>query len=130
MVKLKSELVNLVKITGEAGFKVLEEELHSWATEKFGKIDTTVKIDYSLVRALCQVVEAGLVKNSKVSDEKFDKKKLVIDEYCRLKEGLNEVDKQLIDKYIEDLHSAKAIKPLSAWRRLKKYVSKKLNDVI
>ncbi|RZK01789.1 MAG: hypothetical protein EOO46_19225 [Flavobacterium sp.] len=129
--KLKKDLIDLVKTTGVNNLRQFQHDFHQLVVEKLGdQVSPEVKVDFSLVRTLCTWVESGLQKNSATSDEKINKKQIVLDEYIKLKGAITEPDKKLISDYIEDLHSAKSIKPVSTFRIIKKYALKKLKALL
>ena len=74
------------------------------------------KIDLSLLRFLCNVVENSYNKKD-VVDSKVNKKQIVIDVYIILKPQCNnQDDKNILDKLIEDLHTSKQILKVSRLR--------------
>ena len=90
----------------------------------------TEKIDPSLLRFLCNIVENSYNKKE-VIDKKIDKKKVVLDVYLILKPQCNNVDdKNVLNNLIEDLHTSGQIGKVSSiryyWKVIKKhFLSKK-----
>ena len=74
------------------------------------------KIDPSLLRFLCNIVENSYNKKD-VVDKKNDKKKVVLDVYLILKPQFNNVDdKNILNNLIEDLHTSEQIGKVSRLR--------------
>ena len=122
--KFKKELAELVKVKGRANLIQIQKELHEFAIAILGElVDSSEKVDYSLIRTLCNWVENAIQVNCEPSDKKVSKKDLVLEEYVRLKGGLGDADKKLVEKYIEDLHNNKDIRKVGSWRWVRKSVS-------
>lgn len=128
--KFKKELAELVKVKGSANLIEIQNEFHAFAVKTFGElINPQERVDYSLIRVLCNWVENGIEYNSPASDSKVSKRDIVLEEYAKLKGGIDENEKKLIEKYIEDLHNHNDIKKVSFWRWARKtllsYLKKK-----
>jgi len=112
MVNFKKFQASLVKLNGSVSIDVLTSEIVKFLEENL-KIVNQDKVDPSLLRYLCNIVENSYNK-SKAVDNKVDKKKLVIDIYLRLKPQANtSADLLVLDKLIEDLHTNGDIKLIS-----------------
>jgi hypothetical protein len=115
MVKFSKFQASLVKLSGTASVDVLINEIINYVNENVKKISPD-KIDLSLLRFLCNVVENSYNKKD-VVDGKVNKKKVVIDVYIVLKPQCNnQEDKNILDKLIEDLHTSKQILKVSRIR--------------
>jgi uncharacterized protein (DUF2267 family) len=115
MVKFSKFQASLVKLSGTASVDVLINEIVNYVNENVKKISPD-KIDLSLLRFLCNIVENSYNKKD-VVDSKVDKKKVVIDVYIVLKPHCNnQEDKNILDKLIEDLHTSKQILKVSRIR--------------
>jgi hypothetical protein len=115
MVKFSKFQASLVKLSGTASVDVLINEIVNYVNENVKKMSPD-KIDLSLLRFLCNVVENSYNKKD-VVDGKVDKKKVVIDVYIVLKPQCNnQEDKNILDKLIEDLHTSKQILKVSRIR--------------
>lgn len=132
MVKFKAELAELVKEVGSISLDMFKNDFIEFVKENFKNIDQSndTKIDRSLLRNLCNIVESTYNKKN-VVDEKLDKKKLVIDVYFLLKPlSNNDTDKKILEGLIEDLHNTGQIKKISLKRRTKKGLSGFLKKVV
>lgn len=127
MVKFRKFQASLVKLSGSSSIDVLVGEIVSYVNEKI-KLINQDKIDPSLLRFLCNLVENSYNKKN-VIDGKIDKKKIVIDVYLILKPQANNNDERLmLDKLIEDFHSSGQILKIadsSYWFQLFKKQFKK-----
>ena len=84
------------------------------------------KIDPSLLRFICNVIENSYTKKD-VIDNKIDKKKVVIDVYIILKPSANNTDDRImLDKLIEDFHTSGQILKVSRLRYYYKTVKKSI----
>jgi hypothetical protein len=118
MPRFKSKWAELAVDVGSISIDIFTELYHEFVLEQVKKVNQTDLVDISLLRALCNWLENSIDKKE-VIDEKVDKKKLVLDEYIRLKPGANTEDtKQLLNKLIEDLHNSSAIKKISQRQKL------------
>ena len=117
MVKFDKFQSSLVKLSGSSSVDALINEIVSYIRETIKNVSSD-KIDPSLLRFICNVVENSYSKKS-IVDNKIDKKKVVIDVYIILKPSANSADDRLmLDKLIEDLHTSGQILKVS---RLKYY---------
>jgi hypothetical protein len=117
MVKFKAKWADLIQEVGSITLDIFEELFHEYASSKVKKVNSDI-IDISLLRALCNWLE-NAVDKKEVVDEKIDKKKIVINEYLRLKPQANQEQyKQILDQLIEDLHNTKQIVKLSQRNKL------------
>ena len=117
MVKFDKFQSSLVKLSGSSSVDALISEIVSYIRETMKNISPD-KIDPSLLRFICNVVENSYSKKS-ISDNKIDKKKVVLDVYCTFKPYANNPDDRImLDKLIEDLHTSGQILKVS---RLKYY---------
>ena len=129
MVKFNKFQSSLVKLSGTSSIDVLVTEIVAYIRTTIKNISLD-KIDPSLLRFICNIVENSYSKKNSV-DNKIDKKKIVIDVYCTLKPSANNSDdKVMVDKLIEDLHSSGQILKVSSvryyWKVLTKhFLSKK-----
>ena len=115
MVKFSKFQASLVKLNGSSSVEVLIGEIVNFVNENIKKVSPD-KIDPSLLRFLCNVIENSYDKKDYI-DNKIDKKKVVLDVYMILKPHGNNVDDRLIlDKMIEDFHSSKQILKVSRLR--------------
>ena len=115
MVKVSKFQASLVKQSGSSSIDSLIGEIVDFVKENIKKLSTD-KIDPSLLRFICNVIENSYTKKN-VTDYKIDKKKVVIDVYIILKPSANnEDDRQMLDKLIEDLHSSGQILKVSRLR--------------
>jgi len=115
MVKFSKFQASLVKLNGSSSVEVLIGEIVNFVNENIKKVSPD-KIDWSLLRFLCNVVENSYNKKD-IIDNKIDKKKVVLDVYMILKPHANNVDDRLIlDKMVEDFHSSKQILKVSRLR--------------
>ncbi len=117
MTKFKAKWANLVQEVGAITLDIFEELFHEYAVSKVKRVNQDI-IDISLLRALCNWLE-NAVDKKEVVDEKIDKKKIVINEYLRLKPSANQEQyKQILENLIEDLHNTKQIVKLSTRNKL------------
>ena len=117
MVKFSKFQASLVKLSGSSSIDVLIGEIVEFVKENIKKLSSD-KIDPSLLRFICNVIENSYTKKD-VIDNKIDKKKVVIDVYIILKPAANTTDDRIIlDKMIEGLHTSGGILKVS---RLKYY---------
>ena len=115
MVKFSKFQASLVKLNGSSSVEVLIGEIVNFVNENIKKVSPD-KIDPSLLRFLCNVIENSYNKKD-IIDNKIDKKKVVLDVYMILKPHANNVDDRLIlDKMVEDFHSSKQILKVSRLR--------------
>ena len=115
MVKFSKFQASLVKLNGSSSVEVLIGEIVSFVNENIKKVSPD-KIDPSLLRFLCNLVENSYTKKD-VIDNKIDKKKIVVDVYMILKPHANNYDDRLIlDKMVEDFHSSKQFLKVSRLR--------------
>ena len=115
MVKFSKFQASLVKLNGSSSVEVLIGEIVKFVNENIKKVSPD-KIDPSLLRFLCNVIENSYNKKD-IIDNKIDKKKVVLDVYMILKPHANNVDDRLIlDKMVEDFHSSKQILKVSRLR--------------
>jgi hypothetical protein len=115
MPKFRSRWANLIQDAGSISIDIFVELYHEFVVERVKKVDQSNNnlVDVSLLRALCNWLENALDKKE-VVDEKVNKKKIVLDEYIRLKPQCNnEQTKELLDKLIEDLHNSNQIQKVS-----------------
>ena len=129
MVKFNKFQSSLVKLSGTSSIDVLVTEIVTYIRTTIKNISLD-KIDPSLLRFICNIVENSYSKKNSV-DNKIDKKKIVIDVYCTLNPSANNSDdKVMVDKVIEDLHSSGQILKVFSiryyWKVIKKhFLSKK-----
>ena len=127
MVKFRKFQASLVKLSGSSSIDVLVGEIVSYVQEKI-KFINPKRIDPSLLRFLCNLVENSYSKKNAI-DSKVDKKKIVIDVYIILKpQANNNDDKIMLNKLIEDFHSSGQILKIadsSYWFQLFKKQFKK-----
>ena len=117
MVKFDKFQSSLVKLSGSSSVDALINEIVNYINQSIKKISAD-KIDPSLLRFICNIVENSYSKKC-VVDNKIDKKKIVIDVYIILKPSANSPDDRImLDKLIEDFHSSGQILKVS---RLKYY---------
>jgi len=131
MVKFKAEIAELVKEVGSISLDVFKNDFIEFVKEHFKNIDQSNenKIDRSLLRNLCNIVESTYNKKN-IVDEKLDKKKLVVDVYTMLKPlSNNDNDRKILENLIEDLHNVGEIKKVSFKRKTKKRLSGLLKKV-
>ena len=83
MVKFSKFQASLVKLNGSSSVEVLIGEIINFVNQNVKNISPD-KIDPSLLRFLCNVVENSYTKKD-VIDNKIDKKKVVVDVYIILK---------------------------------------------
>jgi hypothetical protein len=117
MVKFDKFQSSLVKLSGSSSVDALINEIVEYIKQSIKNISPD-KIDPSLLRFICNIVENSYSKKS-VADNKIDKKKIVIDVYIILKPSANSPDDRImLDRLIEDFHSSGQILKVS---RLKYY---------
>jgi hypothetical protein len=117
MPKFKSKWADLVVEVGAVSIDIFTELYHEFVVSHVKKVSPDV-IDISLLRALCNWLENAIDKKD-VVDEKLDKKKIVVDEYIRLKPQANTQQfKDIIEKLIDDLHNTQSIKKISKRRKM------------
>ena len=117
MVKFDKFQTSLVKLFGSSSVDALINEIVNYINQTI-KNTSPNKIDPSLLRFICNIVENSYSKKS-ISDHKIDKKKIVIDVYTILKPSANSPDDRImLDRLIEDFHSSGQILKVS---RLKYY---------
>jgi hypothetical protein len=123
MVKFSKFQASLVKEAGSISIDILSSLLHSFI-EDLKLTISNEKLDVSLIRLICNILESGLIKK-KIVDKKIDKKNIVIDEYIKLKTTssqnnltYNFEDKKSLENLIEDLHNTGQIKTVSTKRYL------------
>jgi len=117
MVKFDKFQTSLVKLSGSSSVDALINEIVNYINQSIKKISAD-KIDPSLLRFICNIVENSYSKKC-VVDNKIDKKKIVIDVYIILKLQANSPDDRImLDKLIEEFHSSGPILKVS---RLKDY---------
>ena len=115
MVKFSKFQASLVKLNGSSSVEVLIGEIVSFVNENIKKVSPD-KIDPSLLRFLCNLVENSYTKKD-VIDNKIDKKKVVVDVYMILKPHANNAEDRItLDKLVEDFHSSKQILKVSRLR--------------
>jgi hypothetical protein len=117
MVKFDKFQTSLVKLSGSSSVDALINEIVEYIKQSVKKISAD-KIDPSLLRFICNIVENSYTKKS-ILDNKIDKKKIAIDIYIILKPYANNAeDRVMLDSLIEDFHSSGQILKVS---RLKYY---------
>ena len=117
MVKFDKFQSSLVKLSGSLSVDALIDEIVSYIRQSIKNV-SAAKIDPSLLRFICNVVENSYSKKS-VEQNKIDKKKIAIDVYCILKPIANSADdRAMLDSLIEDFHTSGQILKVS---RLKYY---------
>jgi hypothetical protein len=125
MVKFSKFQASLVKLNGSSSIDVLIGEIVSFVKENIKKVSPD-KIDPSLLRFICNVVENSYTKKD-VIDNKVNKKKVVVDVYNILKPSANnEEDRVLLEKMVEDFHSSKQILKVSRFRYYYKLLKNEL----
>ena len=125
MVKFSKFQASLVKQSGASSIDTLIGQIVDFVKENIKKLSPD-KIDPSLLRFICNVIENSYTKKN-VTDYKIDKKKVVIDVYIILKPSANnEDDRQMLDKLIEDLHSSGQILKVSRLRYYYKVLKNQL----
>ena len=117
MVKFNKFQTSLEKLSDSSSVDALINEIVNYINQSIKKISPD-KIDPSLLRFICNIVENSYSKKS-ISDHKIDKKKYVVDVYVILKPSANSAeDRAMLDRLIEDFHSSGQILKVS---RLKYY---------
>ena len=125
MVKFSKFQVSLVKLNGSSAVDVLIGEIVKYVNENIKKVSPD-KIDPSLLRFLCNIVENSYSKKD-IVDNKIDKKKVVIDVYIILKPQCNNSeDRVVLDKLIEDIHSSGQVLKVSRLRYYYKLLKNQL----
>ena len=125
MVKFSKFQASLVKLNGSSSIDVLIGEIVSFVKENIKKVSPD-KIDPSLLRFICNVVENSYTKKD-VIDNKVNKKKVVVDVYNILKPSANnEEDRVLLEKMVEDFHSSNQILKVSRFRYYYKLLKNEL----
>ena len=115
MVKFSKFQVSLVKLSGSSAVDVLIGEIVKYVNENIKKVIPD-KIDPSLLRFLCSIVENAYSKKD-IIDNKIDKKKVIIDVYIILKPAANNAeDRIMLDKLIEDFRSSGQVFKVSRLR--------------
>jgi hypothetical protein len=115
MVKFSKFQASLVKLNGSSSVELLISEIVNFVKENIKKVSPD-KIDPSLLRFICNLIENSYTKKN-ILDNKIDKKKIVIDVYIILKPQANNAeDKVLLEKMVEDFHSTKQILKVSRFR--------------
>lgn len=123
MVKFNKFQASLVKLAGSSSVEVLIGEVVNYVKENVTKMSPD-KIDPSLLRFICNIVENSYNKKD-VVDNKIDKKKVVFDVYLVLKPQCNNVeDKNILNNLIEDLHTSEQILKVSNCRYYSKLLKK------
>lgn len=128
MVKFRSSSAQLVKLSGSVAIEALASSLVDFVKTDILKSGSSFsvqgdRVDISLVRYICCLIETVVEKKSK-TDEKVNKRDVALRVYEALAgHQLNEQQRQFFYDTIEDMHSSNAIKPVSAWRRLRKGAS-------
>lgn len=123
MVKFNKFQASLVKLSGSSSVEVLIGEIVGFVNQNIKKVSPD-KIDLSLLRFICNIVENSYNKKD-VVDKKIDKKKVVLDVYLVLKPQCNNVeDKNIISNLIEDLHTSQQIAKVSNFRYYWKVIKK------
>ena len=118
MVRFKSKWAEIaVSEIGQLSVDIFTELYHEFVVSHVKKVSPDT-IDVSLLRALCNWLENAIDKKE-VVDEKLDKKKIVVDEYLRLKPQANTPQfKEIVEKLIEDLHNTHQIVKMSSRNKL------------
>jgi len=125
MVKFSKFQASLVKLNGSSSVELLISEIVNFVKENIKKVSPD-KIDPSLLRFICNVVENSYTKKD-VIDNKVNKKKVVVDVYNILKPSANnEEDRVLLEKMVEDFHSSKQILKVSRFRYYYKLLKNEL----
>lgn len=125
MVKFNKFQASLVKLSGSSSVEVLIGEIVGFVNQNIKKVSPD-KIDLSLLRFICNIVENSYNKKD-VVDKKIDKKKVVLDVYLVLKPQCNNVeDKNIISNLIEDLHTSQQIVKVSNFRYYWKIIKKRI----
>jgi hypothetical protein len=132
MVKFKQEAVEFVKEVGSISIDIFKANFTEYCQKTIKGIDQSFekKIDRSLLRLICNLLENSLDKKN-IVDEKVNKKDLVIDIYLLFKPQANNAqDKIILNELIEDLHNTGQIKKVSTKRYLKKTLSSSLKKLV
>jgi len=127
--KFRADKADLVKLSGDCSLDKFIADFHMFVCEHVKNLNQDT-IDPSLVRTLRNWIENAFQKNT-TADEKVDKKKIVIDEYMKLKPHANNPETIImIEKLIEEFHNAGQIVKVPLLKYIykvcKKYVLKKL----
>ena len=102
-----------------------ENEIVKYVNENIKKVSPD-KIDPSLLRFLCNIVENSYSKKD-IIDNKIDKKKVVINVYIILKPATNNSeDRIMLNKLIEDFHSSGQVLKVSRLRYYYKLLKNQL----
>lgn len=124
MTKFKASKSKLVKEIGSISVDIIADLFHEFIKDEIGEVKQDKIIDVSLLRLLCNKLENSLIKNGDVIDDKIDKKKLVLDEYIKLKpQANNQNDLKTLEYLLEDLHNTKQIKKVSTKRKILKWLN-------
>ena len=125
MVKFSKFQASLVKLTGSSSIDSLIGEIVNFVKESVSNISPD-KIDPSLLRFLCNLIENSYNKQD-IIDNKIDKKKVVVDVYIILKpQASTKEDRVLLEKIVEDFHSSKQILKVSRFRYYYKLLKNEL----
>jgi len=117
--KFRPNSLKHVKDVGSISLELFCQMLHDYVTSHIKEVNQD-PIDPSLLRLLCNWVEEASANKTHLVDSKLDKKKIVIDEYIKLKPsaGQNAEYKKVLDKLVDDLWATKQIKKISLKKRL------------
>ena len=125
MVKFSKFQASLVKLSGSSSVEVLIGEIVDFVKQNIKKISPD-KIDPSLLRFICNIIENSYTKKN-VIEYKIDKKKVVVDVYMILKPYANNPDDRvLLEKMVEDFHSSGQILKVSRLRYYYKLIKNHL----
>ena len=125
MVKFNKFQTSLVKLSGSSSVDAPINEIVNYINQSIKKISPD-KIDPSLLRFICNIVENSYSKKC-VVDNKIDKKKIAVDVYIILKPQANSPDDRImLDKLIEDFHSSGQILKVSRLRYYYKLIKNQL----
>jgi hypothetical protein len=118
MPKFKSKWADLVVEVGSIAVNTFEDLFHEYTLSKIKNPRPEKVIDISLIRWLANAVENALDKKD-IVDGKINKKKLVIDEYIKLKPSAsNPQFREILEDLIEDLHNTHQIKKIAQRTKL------------
>ena len=121
MVKFNKFQASLVKLSWASSVEVLIADIVSFVNENIKK-QSPDKIDPSLLRFICNIVENSYNKKD-VVDKKINKKKIVLDVYVVLKPQCNNLDDKNISNYlIKDFHTSEQILIVSGCRNYYKLI--------
>lgn len=135
MVKFRTGSAQLVKLSGSVAIEALASALVDFVKGDVLKSGAQFsaggdKVDISLVRYICCLIETVVVKKSK-TDEKINKRDVALRVYEALAgHQLNDQQRSFFFDVVEDMHSSGTIKPVSAWRRFRKGVSAFLKGLL